>query len=226
MRLICYDHNCDNVAFPVFVSKYSDYVDGAAFHLYAGDISALGEYHRATGKNVYFTEQYTDAGGDFRDDFLWHVREVMIGSMNHYARIALEWNLASYGDFTPHTPGGCSRCLGAITCHRQGGVSRNVPYYTVGQFSKFIRPGAERLECRAEGVHAAAFRNTDGSMALAVLNDRNDDSATVTVHCGGQRFSYSLPPASAVTFVWDGVAFAPSFAGPATALRPSDTSWR
>ena len=36
------------------------FVDGAAFHLYAGDISALTPIHNAfPSKNLYFTEQYT-----------------------------------------------------------------------------------------------------------------------------------------------------------------------
>jgi glucosylceramidase len=51
------------------------YVDGAAFHLYAGDISALMQIHSAyPTKNVYFTEQYTASSGSFSGDLKWHLK--------------------------------------------------------------------------------------------------------------------------------------------------------
>ena len=35
-KIIAYDHNCDNTAYPISVLNESPYVDGAAFHMYAG----------------------------------------------------------------------------------------------------------------------------------------------------------------------------------------------
>ena len=80
-KIIAFDHNCDNTSYPIDVLNNSSYVDGAAFHMYAGNISALSTVRNATGKNVYFTEQYTDVNGDFNGDLGWHMENVVIGSL-------------------------------------------------------------------------------------------------------------------------------------------------
>ena len=49
------------------------FVDGSAFHLYAGDISALSTVHNAfPDKNLYFTEQWTGANESFDGNLKWH----------------------------------------------------------------------------------------------------------------------------------------------------------
>ena len=62
-KIIGYDHNCDRPDYPLDVlndAAVRQYIDGSAFHLYAGDISALSQVHNAwPTKNIYFTEQYT-----------------------------------------------------------------------------------------------------------------------------------------------------------------------
>ncbi|HYM95205.1 MAG TPA: glycoside hydrolase, partial [Chitinophagaceae bacterium] len=49
-KIIIWDHNCDNPGFPITVlndpAAYQ-YIDGSAFHLYGGDISALSTVHTA-----------------------------------------------------------------------------------------------------------------------------------------------------------------------------------
>ncbi len=59
VKIIAFDHNCDNTAYPIDVLNNSSYAEGAAFHMYAGNASAMSVVHDATNKNVYFTEQYT-----------------------------------------------------------------------------------------------------------------------------------------------------------------------
>src|SRR5258708_3542655 len=68
-KIICYDHNADVPSYPETVlgdaSAYP-YVDGSAFHLYAGDISALTGVHNAyAAKNVYFKEHWVGARSNF-----------------------------------------------------------------------------------------------------------------------------------------------------------------
>src|SRR6185312_1752983 len=49
-KIITYDHNCDRPDYPLYVLSDADarkYVDGSAFHLYGGDISALSQVHFA-----------------------------------------------------------------------------------------------------------------------------------------------------------------------------------
>src|SRR5690606_6131901 len=115
-KIIIYDHNCDKPEYPLSIlndAEANHYIDGSAFHLYAGDISALSRVHNAhPDKNVYFTEQWTSSQGNFGGDLKWHLKNVIIGSMRNWSKVALEWNLANDPAFGPHTPGGCTECLG------------------------------------------------------------------------------------------------------------------
>ena len=59
-KIIIWDHNCDRPEYPVSIlndSEAKSFIDGSAFHLYAGDISALSQVHNAhPDKNLYFTD--------------------------------------------------------------------------------------------------------------------------------------------------------------------------
>ena len=201
VKIICYDHNCDNTEFPIYVSQ-SSYVDGSAFHLYGGDISAMTTVYDATGKDVYFTEQYTASTGDFQGDFSWHLRNVLIGAPNNYSKTVLEWNLANNSSMGPHTEGGCDTCLGAITVENSTSYTKNVAYYIIAQASKFVKPGAVRLGCSSTSLPATAFKNTDGSYVVICHNENTDYTHTTTITIDGQSFSYEIPAGSAATFVW------------------------
>lgn len=203
VRIIAFDHNCDNTAYPIDVLNNSSYVDGAGFHLYAGNISAMTTVRNATNKNIYFTEQYTGAPGNFSGDFGWHLQNVVIGASNNWAKTVLEWNLATNPSYGPRTPGGCTACLGAITVNSSTSYTRNVSYYIIGQISKFVKPGAVRIASSSTSgtISAAAFKNPDNSIVLVVYNSSVSGN-TIKVVSGSQAFDYSVPGASAVTFKW------------------------
>jgi O-glycosyl hydrolase len=204
-KIIAFDHNCDNTAYPIDVLNNSTYVDGAGFHLYAGNISAMTTVHDATNKNVYFTEQYTGSPTNFSGDFAWHMQMVVMGSTNNWGKTVFEWNVASDPNLNPHTPGPgtCTTCLGAVTISNSTTYTRNVQYYIIGQISKFVKVGAVRLGSSTSSsmVNTAAFRNPDGSIAMLVYN-ANTAATTVKVVNGSNAFNYSIPAASAVTFNW------------------------
>lgn len=202
IKIIAFDHNCDNTAYPIDVLNNSSYVDGAAFHLYLGNISAMSTVRNATNKNVYFTEQYTGSGGSFSGDFGWHMQNVVIGSTNNWAKTVLEWNAANNSGLGPRTPGGCNTCLGAITVNNSTSYTKNVAYYIIGQISKFVKPGALRINSSSTNgsIISAGFKNPDGSIALVVYN--SGGSNTIRVVSGSSSFDYTIPGSSAVTFNW------------------------
>ena len=202
VKIIAFDHNCDNTAYPIDVLNNSSYVDGAAFHLYLGNISAMSTVRNATNKNVYFTEQYTGSGGNFGGDFGWHMQNVVIGSTNNWSKTVLEWNAANNPSLGPRTPGGCNTCLGAITVNNSTSYTRNVAYYIIGQISKFVKPGAVRIGSSSTSgtIQTVSFRNPDGSIALVVYN--SGSANTIKVVSGSSAFNYSVPASSAVTFNW------------------------
>ncbi|QSB26447.1 RICIN domain-containing protein [Flavobacterium sp. CLA17] len=203
VKIIAFDHNCDNTAYPIDVLNNSSYVDGAAFHLYLGNISAMSTVRNATNKNVYFTEQYTGSGGSFSGDFGWHMQNVVIGSTNNWAKTVLEWNAANNTSLGPRTPGGCTTCLGAITVNNSTSYTKNVAYYIIGQISKFVKPGALRVSSSSTNgsIISAGFKNPDGSIALVVYNS-GGSSNTIRIVSGSSAFDYAVPAASAVTFTW------------------------
>ncbi|WP_221409763.1 glycoside hydrolase family 30 beta sandwich domain-containing protein [Pseudochryseolinea flava] len=203
-KIICYDHNCDNTEHPIYVANNSAYVDGSAFHLYGGNISAMTTVKNATNKNVYFTEQYTGANGSFSGDLVWHTQNVTIGSANNWSRTALEWNLANDQNYGPHTSGGCTDCKGGVTINGSS-VTRNVGYYILAHFSKFVKPNAVRIGASSNhgNLHTTAFKNSDGSKVVEVLNN-SGGSITFRVVWNNSSFTYTLQGSSVVTFKWSG----------------------
>lgn len=205
-KIIIYDHNCDRPDYPITVLSDPDaraFIDGTAFHLYAGDISALSTVKTAfPDKNLYFTEQYTPSDGSFAGDLKWHLKNVVIGSMRNWSRIALEWNLANNGSFGPHTDGGCTTCKGAITVQSASSFIRNVGYYIIAHASKFVAPGSVRISSTVAGnLNNVAFKTPGGKKVLIVENDDNA-TATFNIRYKGKWVVTSLPAGGVGTFVW------------------------
>jgi glucosylceramidase len=211
-KIVIYDHNCDDPGYPESILANvgaAQYVDGSAFHLYAGDISAMGTVHNAyPNKNLYFTEQYTDAGGNFGGDILWHIQNVIVGATTNWSKNAIEWNLASDPNEQPHTPAingstPCTTCLGAVTISGSSVVSRNQSYYIIAHVAKFVRPGSVRIASTANSaLPNVAFQTPGGKRVLIVLNTNTSTSVTFNIQFNGQIVSPTLPAGAVGTFVW------------------------
>lgn len=204
-KIIVYDHNADRPDYPIEILNdpaSKAFIDGSAFHLYGGDISALSTVRNAhPDKNIYFTEQWTSSTGNFGGDLKWHLKNVIIGSVRNWSRVALEWNLANDASYGPHTPGGCTQCKGALTISG-GGVMRNVAYYIIGHASKFVPPGSVRISSNITGdLQNVAFVTPSGKKVLIVENDGND-SQTFNVKFKDLWFTTSLQAGAVATYVW------------------------
>lgn len=174
-KIIIWDHNCDNPQYPITILNdpaAKAFVNGSAFHLYAGDVSAFATVHNAhPDKDLYFTEQWTGANDGFAGDLKWHVKNVIIGTIRNWSKVALEWNLASDPAWNPHTPGGCTECKGALTINGSN-ITRNVSYYIIAHASKFIPPGSVRVASNNVGdLNNVAFVTPEGKKVLIVVND-------------------------------------------------------
>lgn len=203
-KIIVYDHNCDRPDYPLEILNDAvarSYVDGSAFHLYVGDISALSTLHNAyPDKNVYFTEQWTGAKESFDGNLKWHLQNVIIGSMRNWSKVALEWNLANDPDYNPHTPGGCTECKGAVTL--DGVIKKNVSYYIVGHASKFVPPGSVRINSNIAGdLYNVAFLTPDGKKVAIVVNVGNIDES-FNLKFDNKIATTSLTAGAVGTYVW------------------------
>lgn len=204
-KIIVYDHNLDRPDYPTTIyndAEAAKYVDGAAFHLYAGDVAAMGNLHDAfPNKNLYFTEQWTGANGTFDGDLQWHIKNVIIGTMRNWSRLAMEWNLANNSTFGPHTPGGCTECKGALTINGSA-ISRNVAYYIIGHASKFVSAGSIRIESNFAGaVQNVAFLRPDGKKVLIALNE-GTTPYTFNLKYKSKWAPVTLQGKSVVTLIW------------------------
>lgn len=205
-KIIIYDHNADKPEYPISIlndAEARQYVDGSAFHLYAGKIEALSQVHAAyPEKNLYFTEQWVGAPGDFKKDIPEHVRKLIIGATRNWAKTVIEWNLASDPFYKPHTGrGGCDRCLGALTIDGDK-VTRNPAYYIIAHAARLVRPGSVRIGSNSEdSLPNVAFRTPEGKIVSIVLNDGNGPAA-FRIEYKGKWISERLDAGAVATYVW------------------------
>jgi glucosylceramidase len=203
-KIIVWDHNCDRPEYPISVLNNpvaKKYVEGSAFHLYNGDISALSEVKNAhPDKKLYFTEQWTGSRGTFDVDFMWHVKNVLIGSLNNWSSVVLEWNLANDPEYKPHTPGGCTECKGALTIDGSD-ITRNVAYYIIAQASKFVDEGSVRVGSSSiKGMSNVAFIRPDGKLVLIVLNEQSSEK-NIGIQFRNRSLMATIKPNAAASFI-------------------------
>ena len=206
-KILVYDHNPDVTSYALSILKDPDaskYVDGSAWHLYGGEISALTEVHDAfPNKNIYFTEQSIGEGHNQTSiDISEPVSDVVIGATRNWSKNALLWNLAADPENGPHTnDGGCTSCVGAITLDGDNSTL-NVAYYVIAQASKFVPAGSVRVDSNdVEQLANVAFRTPDGKMVLIVSNTGNFPT-TFNVSYHGKAMMATLPEGDVATYVW------------------------
>ena len=204
-KIIIYDHNADRPDYPISILDDADakqYIDGSAFHLYGGKIENLSLVHaQHPDKNIYFTEQWIGAPGDFPADIKFHIKELLIGATRNWSRTVLEWNLAADPDNKPHTEGGCTRCLGALTIDGER-ITRNPAYYIIAHASKFVRPGSVRIHSGSSlTLPNVAFKTPTGAIVVIVLNN-GKGKQQFTLAVADEVIVTSLDIGAVGTFVW------------------------
>jgi glucosylceramidase len=208
-QIIDWDHNWDEPQSPLAVLADPVarlHVSGVGWHCYAGQVGVMATVHDAhPDKDSWFTEC---SGGEWKTNWAetlpWLTRNIVIGATRGWAKGVLMWNLALDEKFGPHL-GGCNDCRGVVTINSAtGAVTRNMEYYALAHASKFVRPGAQRIDSPAlvDGMETVAFRNADdGSIALIVCNGMGAPRR-FTVTQGGQSFEATAPRESVTTYVW------------------------
>lgn len=210
-KIIAYDHNWDNTQYAISILNdpgAKQYVDGSAFHAYGGNVSAMTTVRNAhPDRGLYFTEI---SGGEwatnFSDNLQWNMANIFIGTTRNWSKTVLLWNLALDENHGPRN-NGCQDCRGVVTINSvTGDVTRNVEYYSIGHFSRFVRPGATRILSTpfqsSTKLDHVAFVNADGSKVLVASNaDSVPKSFTVKWDTG--QITYFMGALSVATFVWD-----------------------
>ena len=82
-------------------------------------------------------------------------------------------------------------------------VTYTALYYYLAHFSKFVRPGALRIEAKGgtQKIRCLGFKTPEGGLVAELLNSRNEP-AEVQVNWRGQAVRVSLPALSISTCLW------------------------
>ncbi len=176
---------------------------GIAWHDYGGSLDKITTVHNQyPAVDMYGTEI---SGGTWvtnqqHDDMLQ-----IVNFGRNWAKSYSKWGLALDQNHSPHL-GGCDTCTGLVTVHnrdgRNGQVDYTIEYYSMGHLTKFVRPGAYRVDSTASSdIPNVAYLNPDGTRALIAYNT-TASTQTVRVNWSGQNFTYALPTRTAATFTW------------------------
>lgn len=199
-KIIIYDHNADRPDYPISIlndPQAAKYIDGSAFHLYGGKVENISKVHDAhPTKNLYFTEQWVGAPGNFEKELNWHIENLIIGAPRNWCKTVLEWNLAADEHQDPHTDrGGCDRCLGAVTITGNT-YTREPAYYIIAHASKFVPSGSVRVESnQIDGLPNVAYKTPNGRVVTIIQNTTKQEQVidltagtvkrTLTLKAGG-----------------------------------------
>ncbi|MCW3088970.1 MAG: glycosyl hydrolase [Ferruginibacter sp.] len=214
-KIIVWDHNRD-LMFQRADVIFNDpdaakYAWGMGFHWYESwsggeDVyNNVARVHEAwPEKNLMFTEGCAEK---FIPEQIrsWALGErygrSMINDFNNGTVGWTDWNILLDEQGGPnHAKNFCFAPVHANT--KTGELIYTSAYYYIGQFSKFIRPGAKRISSVASRSHllTTAFLNTDGKIAVVVMNTGNKTSP-VNLWIRNKAAETIILPHSIVTMV-------------------------
>lgn len=206
-KIVIYDHNLDRIDYPLTLlddQETNRYIEGTAFHLYAGDIAAMTYIHQKyPSKSLYFTEQWINSQDSYLSgNLIWHTKNLIIGAPRNWSKNVLEWNLAADASNGPHTEKpGCDICLGGITIDH-GQITRNPAYYIIAHASKFVRPGSYRIgSSGSETLPNIAYITPEGKKILIILNNTNAIKNFIIID-NKQQIVTCLKPGSEGSYIW------------------------
>ena len=209
-KIIIWDHNrslmYQRASVVLDDPAAAQYVWGVGFHWYVGDnfenVKRVKEAFPKT--HLLFTE---GCNGPYDvnkiDDWQWGelYAKSMINDFNNGAEGWTDWNVLLDENGGPnHVQNFCFAPIHADT--KTGKLSYMNSYYYIGHFSKFIRPGAKRIisSSTIDRLLTTAFLNTDGSIAVVILN-LSDEAQPFSLRLEGKTAGTSSPAHSIITMM-------------------------
>ena len=207
VNILVWDHNRDIIVdrvSPIFTDpEAARYAWGTAFHWYVSDAFVnVGTVHKLfPDKGLLFTEGCVEARPHLHD---WTTGEryatQMIGDFSNWCQGYLDWNLFLDTLGGPnHVNNLCDAPI-IIDVFPEKLILQS-SYYYIGQFSRHVKPGAQRIgsRCDAPTLSQIAFQNPNGEIVVLVLNKTENPESVVFFTPEKQAF-VSLPR-SLTTFI-------------------------
>ena len=214
-KLMCWDHNRDLIyqrASTILEdADAAKYVWGIGYHWYETWTGSAMQFDNVRhvaeafpSKSLVFTEGCAESFKASRINE-WVLGErygnSMVNDFNNGTVAWTDWNILLDEKGGPNHVGNfCFAPIHADT--KNGKLIYTNSYYYIGHFSKFIRPGAQRIisSSNRDRLQTTAFVNTDGTMAIVVLN-LSDDKVPYRLWIKGQAAETVSLPHSIATLV-------------------------
>jgi glucosylceramidase len=215
-KIIVWDHNRDLMPHRAAVifgdPRAAKYAWGMGFHWYetwaggAPMYANVNDVHQAfPDKHLMLTEATVEKFDPERYQH-WPNAErygsAMINDLNFGTVGWTDWNVLLDERGGPnHVSNFCFAPIHADT--RTGELIYTPSYYYIGHFSKFIRPGAQRVSSTASRstLLTTSFRNPDGRMATVVMNEGDKEIAYI-LHLGQAQAKVSIPAHAIQTLLY------------------------
>lgn len=215
-KIIAWDHNRDmlyqRASTMLNDPEAAKYVWGIGYHWYENwsggeqmfdNLKLVHEAYPET--NLIFTEGCKEKFdinriGDWKLGELYGTN--MINDFNNGIVAWTDWNILLDETGGPnHVFNLCFAPIHANT--KTGEIMYTNEYYYIGHFSKFVRPGAKRIACSPSrsAISATAFVNTDGKVAVIVMNI-GDEKLNYNLWIEGQAVEVESLPHSMQTLVF------------------------
>ena len=214
-RIIVWDHNRDLMTQRARVifddPEASKYAWGMGFHWYetwaggAPMFANVGAVHHAwPDKHLLLTEATVEGFDPARLQSFANAERygtALINDFNNGAEGWTDWNILLDEKGGPNHVGNfCFAPVHADT--RTGELTFTPSYWYLGHFSRFIRPGAHRVEASSSrsSLLATAFTNPDGTLATVVMN-ATDKPVAYRFFVGKDEARVSIPAHAIQTLV-------------------------
>lgn len=205
-KILVWDHNWGD-SYPSDVlgdTVARSHVAGTAYHCYGGTVDSQSTLQAAyPSKGIWLSECSDYASKSFDQDFDYAIQTLTIGVVRNWGKSITHWNLALNENNGPQN-GGCADCQGIVTINQSNHtVSYNAGYYALGHISRFVVPGAYRVDTNTYpgNIETVAFQNPNGSLVVIVLNS-DTVAHNFMIRWVAKSFTYSLPAGAVATFIW------------------------
>ena len=213
VRLCVLDHNrdlLDEWTTTILSDKAAaGFVWGTAIHWYVSeDYAASSRAHAAfPDKQILFTEGCNDRGeanGKFELGMWEHGERYahsMVNDLRNWVCGWIDWNIVLDQTGGPNHVG--NLCDAPVIVDTAKGEVRYTPaFYYIGQFSRFVRPGARHIESHGgpAGIESVAFSNPGGGLAVVVLNT-SESPADFMLAAGRAPLACRIPARAIQTYV-------------------------
>lgn len=219
-KIIVWDHNKDIMKSRVdtiFSDKEAiKWAWGVGFHWYSDEDSktimnnsVLDYIHEKYETNLVFTEGCIPYYNMEKENLIgeWWTGEKygthIIEDLNHWTRAWCDWNMFLNEKGGPnHVNNYCDAPI--MADGEKNKLYFNSSYYYMGHFSKYIMPGAVRIdfENKDDNLQMTAFKNENGDIILVVMN-KTDKNKMFSVELKGEFLEYNIDSHSIITFIID-----------------------